>query len=210
MQLKYQNLKESFGNNTSPLARDVPDQSKKRKLVKESSKAPSLAKRPKAEVDMQKAVEESLKDVHAAHQGPLLLVVIREPKFGKFQPLPKVHGKGKEKVGEEQVAQVLLNLQTLIKKSPANQFIFQSVLSTLRCSSLRTASTAAKHCQGDSLEFYLITGKKCEHAGLKMMISKKAQRSHKSKEQSSKITTCSTMTDHEESKDYEPESKINS
>nr|GEY20021.1 hypothetical protein [Tanacetum cinerariifolium] len=31
-------------------------------------------------------------------------------------------------------------------------------LSTLRCSGLRTASTAAKPCQGDSLEFYLITG----------------------------------------------------
>ncbi|GJU19919.1 hypothetical protein Tco_1153261 [Tanacetum coccineum] len=51
---------------------------------------------------------------------------------------------------------------------------------------------------------------KCEHAGPKMMISKKAQRSHKSKEQSSKITTCSTETNLEESKDYEPESKINS
>ncbi|GJW91777.1 hypothetical protein Tco_0169330 [Tanacetum coccineum] len=90
------------------------DQSKKRKLVKESSEAPSPAKRPKAgvpvneprfgdeEADMQKVVEESLKDVHAAHQG-----------------------KGKEKVDEEQAAQVLLNLQTLKKKSPANQFIFQ-------------------------------------------------------------------------------------
>ena len=33
-----------------------------------------------------------------------------------------------------------------------------SVLSTLRCSGLRTASAAAKPCQGDSLEFYLITG----------------------------------------------------
>ncbi|GJW44348.1 hypothetical protein Tco_0073147 [Tanacetum coccineum] len=43
-----------------------------------------------------------------------------------------------------------------------------------------------------------------------MMISKKAQRSHKSKEQSSKITTCSTETNLEESKDKEPESKINS
>ncbi|GKA55786.1 putative reverse transcriptase domain-containing protein [Tanacetum coccineum] len=101
------------------------DQSKKRKLVKESSKAPSLAKRPKAgkvikkrtqksslqlvdefvdegvssecttsfgdkEADMQKAVEESLKDVHAAHQGPLPSVVIREPESGKFQPLLEV------------------------------------------------------------------------------------------------------------------------
>ncbi|GKA19982.1 hypothetical protein Tco_0699897, partial [Tanacetum coccineum] len=98
------------------------DQSKKHKLVKESSEAPSPAKRPKAgkvikkrtqksslqlvdefvdegvpvneprfgdeEADMQKAVEESLKDVHAAHQGPL----------------PPV---------------------TPMKKSPVDQFIFQ-------------------------------------------------------------------------------------
>ncbi|GJT00789.1 hypothetical protein Tco_0821958 [Tanacetum coccineum] len=32
-------------------------------------------------------------------------------------------------------------------------------LSTFRRSSLRTASTAAKPCQGDSSEFYLITGR---------------------------------------------------
>ncbi|GJZ35540.1 hypothetical protein Tco_0581357 [Tanacetum coccineum] len=32
-------------------------------------------------------------------------------------------------------------------------------LSTLRCFGLRTASAAAKPCQGDSLEFYLITGR---------------------------------------------------
>ncbi|GKD19990.1 hypothetical protein Tco_1221693 [Tanacetum coccineum] len=31
-------------------------------------------------------------------------------------------------------------------------------LSTLRRSGLRTASTTAKPCQGDSSEFYLITG----------------------------------------------------
>ncbi|GJW11948.1 retrovirus-related pol polyprotein from transposon TNT 1-94 [Tanacetum coccineum] len=132
---------------------------KKRKLVKESSEAPSPAKRTKAgkvikkrtqksslqlvdefvdegvpvndprfgdeEADLQKAVEESLKDVHAAHQGPLPPVVIREPESGKFQPLPEVQGKGKEKVGEEQAAQVLLNLQTPKKKSPADQYVFQ-------------------------------------------------------------------------------------
>ncbi|GJS73913.1 copia protein [Tanacetum coccineum] len=49
----------------------------------------------------------------------------REPELGKFQPLPEVHGKGKEKVSEEQAAQVLLNLQTPKKKNPAEQFIFQ-------------------------------------------------------------------------------------
>ncbi|GKA78211.1 hypothetical protein Tco_0784748, partial [Tanacetum coccineum] len=49
----------------------------------------------------------------------------RETDTGKFQPLPEVPGKGKEKVGEEQVAQVLLNLQTPKKKSSAEQYIFQ-------------------------------------------------------------------------------------
>ncbi|GKB27051.1 E-beta-farnesene synthase [Tanacetum coccineum] len=135
------------------------DQSKKRKLVKESSEAQSPAKQPKAskvikkrtqksslqlvdefvdegvpvneprfgdeEADVKKAVEESLKDVYAGHQGPLLPAMIREPESRKFQPLPEVQGKGKEKVDEEQAAQVLLNLQTLKKKSHADQFIFQ-------------------------------------------------------------------------------------
>ncbi|GKE81905.1 hypothetical protein Tco_1551905, partial [Tanacetum coccineum] len=44
-------------------------------------------------------------------------VVFRETDPGKLQPLPEVQGKGKEKVDEEQAAQVLLNLQTLKKKS---------------------------------------------------------------------------------------------
>ncbi|GJV10251.1 hypothetical protein Tco_1351792 [Tanacetum coccineum] len=135
------------------------DQSKKRKLVKESSEAPSPAKRPKAgkvikkrkpksslqlidefvdegvpdkepvygdeEADTQRAIEESLKEVHDAHRGPLPPVVIREPDSGKFQPLPDVQGKGKEKVSDEQVALDLLTLQTPKKKSPAEQYIFQ-------------------------------------------------------------------------------------
>ncbi|GKB08879.1 hypothetical protein Tco_0837191 [Tanacetum coccineum] len=74
---------------------------------------------------MQKVMEESLKDAYPAPRGPLPPVVIREPEPGKFQPLPEVQGKGKEKVGEEQAAQVLLNLQTPKKKNPAEQFIFQ-------------------------------------------------------------------------------------
>ncbi|GKB23213.1 hypothetical protein Tco_0862614, partial [Tanacetum coccineum] len=71
------------------------------------------------EADTQKAIEESLKEVPGAHGGPLPPVVFREPDNGKFQPLPEVLGKGKEKVGEEQAAQVLLNLQTPKKKNPA-------------------------------------------------------------------------------------------
>ncbi|GKA62250.1 hypothetical protein Tco_0761769 [Tanacetum coccineum] len=51
------------------------------------------------EADTQRSIEESLKDAH--------------------------EGKGKEKVGAEQAARVLLNLQTPKKKSPTKQYIFQ-------------------------------------------------------------------------------------
>ncbi|GJS75025.1 retrovirus-related pol polyprotein from transposon TNT 1-94 [Tanacetum coccineum] len=57
------------------------------------------------EADTQRAIEESLKEAQGAHR--------------------EVEGKGKEKVGEEQAAQVLLNLQTPKKKNPVEQFIFQ-------------------------------------------------------------------------------------
>ncbi|GJV89715.1 retrovirus-related pol polyprotein from transposon TNT 1-94 [Tanacetum coccineum] len=77
------------------------------------------------EADTQRAIEESLKEVHDAHRGPLPPVVIREPDSGKFQPLLDVQGKGKEKVSDEQVALDLLTLQTPKKKSPAEQYIFQ-------------------------------------------------------------------------------------
>ncbi|GJW29222.1 retrovirus-related pol polyprotein from transposon TNT 1-94 [Tanacetum coccineum] len=67
------------------------------------------------------AVAESLKEFHSARQGPLPLVVIREPESRKFQPLPEVQGKVKEKVSDEQVALDLLNLQTPKKKILADQ-----------------------------------------------------------------------------------------
>ncbi|GJS61770.1 hypothetical protein Tco_0656554 [Tanacetum coccineum] len=58
------------------------------------------------EADTQRAIEESLKDAHGAYRGPLPPVVFRETDTGKYQPLPKVEGKGKEKVGAEQAARV--------------------------------------------------------------------------------------------------------
>ncbi|GJX78668.1 hypothetical protein Tco_0326817 [Tanacetum coccineum] len=130
-------------------------QEKKRKRALDAAEAPSQAKRSKAgrvskkrtlqlrdefidegvpateprvddeEAIVQKVLEESMKDAYPAHRGPLPPVVFREPDSGKLQPLPEVQGKGKEKVGEEQAAQVLLNLQTPKKKNPAEQFIFQ-------------------------------------------------------------------------------------
>ncbi|GKA58371.1 hypothetical protein Tco_0757559 [Tanacetum coccineum] len=74
---------------------------------------------------LQKVLEESLTDAYPTQRCPLPLVVFREADTGKFQPLPEVPGKGKEKVGKEQAAQVLLNLQTPKKKSSAEQYIFQ-------------------------------------------------------------------------------------
>ncbi|GJZ74414.1 hypothetical protein Tco_0638560 [Tanacetum coccineum] len=77
------------------------------------------------EAILQKVLEESLTDAYPTQKGPLPPVVFREPDTGKLQPLPEVPGKGKEKVGEEQAAQVLLNLQTPKKKSSAQQYILQ-------------------------------------------------------------------------------------
>nr|GEW97543.1 Gag-Pol polyprotein [Tanacetum cinerariifolium] len=60
------------------------------------------AKEPRVddeEADMQRALEESLKSMYDVPRGPLPPVVIREPKSGKYQPLPEVPGKGKEKLG---------------------------------------------------------------------------------------------------------------
>ncbi|GKC96347.1 hypothetical protein Tco_1161789, partial [Tanacetum coccineum] len=50
------------------------------------------------EADTQRAIEESLKDSHGAHRGPLPPVVFRETDTGKYRPLPEVEEKGKEKV----------------------------------------------------------------------------------------------------------------
>ncbi|GJY47994.1 hypothetical protein Tco_0437950 [Tanacetum coccineum] len=77
------------------------------------------------EANTQRAIEESLKDAHGAHRGPLPPVVFKETDTGKFQPLLEVEGKGKDKFGAEQAARVLLNLQTPKKKNPTEQYIFQ-------------------------------------------------------------------------------------
>nr|GEU36089.1 hypothetical protein [Tanacetum cinerariifolium] len=108
------------------------DQGNKRILVKETSDTPFYAERSKAgkepayddeEANLQRALELSLKEQEK--QGPAHPVVIREPDSGRIQSLPDVQGQGKEKFVDEQAAHNLLTLQTLKKKSPTNQFIFQ-------------------------------------------------------------------------------------
>ncbi|GJS61783.1 hypothetical protein Tco_0656567, partial [Tanacetum coccineum] len=49
------------------------------------------------EAILQKVLEESLTDAYPTQRGPLPPVVFRETDTGKFQPLPEVPGKGKEK-----------------------------------------------------------------------------------------------------------------
>nr|GFB40019.1 E-beta-farnesene synthase [Tanacetum cinerariifolium] len=103
----------------APTSAPAKLQEKKHKQATETSDKPPKAKKSKYGFIGKKC---SLKSVAA---GPLPPVVIREPESGKYQPLPKVPGKGKAKVTEEQVAHDLLSLQKPKKKSPVDQYIFQ-------------------------------------------------------------------------------------
>ncbi|GJS01622.1 hypothetical protein Tco_0318130 [Tanacetum coccineum] len=89
-------------------------------LVDEGVPAAKPSLEDTKEAILQKVLEESLTDAYLTQRGPLPPVVFRETDTGKLQPLPEVPGKGKEKVGEEQAAQVLLHLQTPKEKSPAD------------------------------------------------------------------------------------------
>ncbi|GKF31585.1 retrovirus-related pol polyprotein from transposon TNT 1-94 [Tanacetum coccineum] len=71
------------------------------------------------EADFQRALEPSLKEQAEQTQGPARPMILRDPDSRKYQPLPEVQGKGKEKVIDEQAAHDLLTLQTSTKKSPA-------------------------------------------------------------------------------------------
>ncbi|GKE03622.1 retrovirus-related pol polyprotein from transposon TNT 1-94, partial [Tanacetum coccineum] len=99
------------------------------KLINEPSDEGVRVEEPaynEEEANLQRALELSLKEQGEQTQGPARPVVLREPDFGRIQPLPDVQGKGKEKVVNEQAAHDLLTLQTPKKKSHADQFIFQS------------------------------------------------------------------------------------
>ncbi|GKA75971.1 hypothetical protein Tco_0782349, partial [Tanacetum coccineum] len=100
-------------------------QEKKRKPVSESSEAPPLAKRAKAGKVVKKRTVKSSKQLvdEFVDEG----VPAAKPSLEDTEEaiLQKVPGKGKEKVGEEQAAQVLLHLQTPKEKSPTEHYIFQ-------------------------------------------------------------------------------------
>ncbi|GKC97127.1 retrovirus-related pol polyprotein from transposon TNT 1-94, partial [Tanacetum coccineum] len=54
------------------------------------------------EADLQRAQELSLKEHAERTQGPARPVVLREPDSRKYQSLPEVQGKGKEKAVDEE------------------------------------------------------------------------------------------------------------
>ncbi|GJR07743.1 hypothetical protein Tco_0790395 [Tanacetum coccineum] len=88
---------------------------KKRKLVKETPDDPLPAKRLKAGLVGKRCKAKSpLRLIDEPSDegvpGPARPVVLREPDSEKFQPLPEVQGKGKEKFSEEQAAHDLLTL----------------------------------------------------------------------------------------------------
>nr|GEX92859.1 E-beta-farnesene synthase [Tanacetum cinerariifolium] len=99
------------------------------------------AQEPQVDADMQRAFEECLKSMYDVPRGSLLPVVIREPEPKKYQPLPEVPRKGKEKVTKEKVALDLLDLQKPKRKSLADQYIFQRCTSTLTGSSRHDESS---------------------------------------------------------------------
>ncbi|GJS10210.1 hypothetical protein Tco_0367006 [Tanacetum coccineum] len=116
---------EVVSDDEAPAPKPAPakPQEKKRKLVMETTGAPSPAKRSKAGKVVKKRtlkISQQLVD-EFVDEG----VLADEPRFEDEEAdiIPK--GKGKVKVGEEQAAQVLLNLQTPKKKNPTEQFIFQ-------------------------------------------------------------------------------------
>nr|GEW90246.1 retrovirus-related Pol polyprotein from transposon TNT 1-94 [Tanacetum cinerariifolium] len=126
-----------------PKSAPAKTQGKKRKLTTEITNKPSKAIKSRLgfvfkkrkPISTLRALEESLKSMYDVPRGSLPLVVIREPESEKYQPLPEVSGKGKEKVIKEQVARDLLTLQTHKKKSLADRYIFQRRTSTLTRSS---------------------------------------------------------------------------
>nr|GEV30432.1 retrovirus-related Pol polyprotein from transposon TNT 1-94 [Tanacetum cinerariifolium] len=96
-----------------PKSAPAKPQGKKRNLTTEVSDKPSttiksrhgFVSKKRKPISTPRALEESMKSMYDVPRGPLLPVVIREPEFGKYQPLPEVPGKGKAKAGPDPYAQ---------------------------------------------------------------------------------------------------------
>ncbi|GJW81489.1 hypothetical protein Tco_0145464 [Tanacetum coccineum] len=108
-----------------PKPAPAKSQEKKRKRALDAAEAPSQAKCSKAgRVSKKRTLQ--LRDDFIDEGVPATEPMIDDEEAIVQKVLEeKVQGEGKEKVGEEQAAQVLLNLQTPKKKNPPEQFIFQ-------------------------------------------------------------------------------------
>nr|GEX31667.1 hypothetical protein [Tanacetum cinerariifolium] len=130
-----------------PTSAQAKPQEKKRKQTIETSDKPTKAKKSKYGFVRKNALRSLwLSQWLKMH----LLRNLREPESGKYQLLPEVPRKGKAKVTEEQVAHDLLSLQNAKKKSPADQYIFQSRTSTPTGSSRHDESSYAELGKSDS------------------------------------------------------------
>ncbi|GJX13506.1 hypothetical protein Tco_0205264, partial [Tanacetum coccineum] len=89
--------KSTSSQQPKPKPAPAKPQEKKRKLFVDEGIPENEPRFDDEEADMQRTVEESLKDVHAAHRGPLPPVVFREHDSGRHQPLLEVQGKGKRR-----------------------------------------------------------------------------------------------------------------
>ncbi|GJT80946.1 hypothetical protein Tco_1055288 [Tanacetum coccineum] len=106
--------------------------SKATKVTKpKAAKAGLVGKKRKAKSPLRLIDEPSDEGVpfeepaHDDEEADLQRALELKPNSEKFQPLPKVQAKGKEKVVEEQATHDLLTLQFPKKKSLTKQFIFQ-------------------------------------------------------------------------------------
>ncbi|GKE61372.1 hypothetical protein Tco_1511739, partial [Tanacetum coccineum] len=77
------------------------------------------------EYDMERAIQMSLESYQAQGHAHVGGVAIQEPVAEVIRPLYVVEGKGKAIVTKEQVAQSLLALHTLKRRSTTDQFILQ-------------------------------------------------------------------------------------
>ncbi|GJV46235.1 hypothetical protein Tco_1430771, partial [Tanacetum coccineum] len=98
-------------------------QEKKRKLLIDEGVPDKEPLYGDEEADTQRAIEESLKEVHGAHRGPLPPVVFREPDSGKFQPLPKVQSQAGPNPGEHDEGQAGPNLNDAAASQPPSSHV---------------------------------------------------------------------------------------
>nr|GEX13578.1 MAK10-like protein [Tanacetum cinerariifolium] len=113
-----------------PKPAQAKSQGKKRKLVTEISDKPYPARKSRPGLVSKR--RKPIISLRLVDESVAKGIPEKEPRVDDEEAdLPEVHGKGKNKVTNKQVARDLLTLQTPKKKSHVDQFIFQRCTSTL-------------------------------------------------------------------------------